>query len=350
MKQFNRLLITGAIILLACLITYHFSFSSQNESITLSFPSPVELLRESHAKQHQVPHVGALHIVNIQNGKTKTSTVEIRQKEGKTRMDYKTGRSVGLSIIDDGKQVIRLDSKHKAAVINMLPFSPSDISLLISNHDVIFEGTAMVANHLTQVVKVVPKHKGNPWKKLWIDTETLIPLKTEYYNSDGILTTQTFYTNIHYDAPIREIDFVLPKDWRVIQMQKSTQKMSPEQLAKTLESDIVKPGYVPSGYVLEGLYLVSKDDDDGIAHFRYTNGLNSISVLEGVPPLPIRLVIRIKRFIGRSDKMHGIEERIQEILGTSQGRVIWTTRGKLYIVLIGDIAEQELQKMADSLH
>jgi len=356
MKQFNRLLITGAIILLAFLIIYHFSFSAQNEIITSSFLSAVELLRESHSKRHLVPHVGTLHIVNIRNGKTNTSTVAIRQKEGKTRMDYKTGRSAGLSIIDDGKQVMRLDGKHKTAVINILPSSPGDISLLISNHDVILEGTATLANHLTQVIKVVPRHKGNPWKKLWIDTETFIPLKKEYYNSDGILTTQTFYTNIRYDVPIRESDFALPKDWRVIQMQKSTQKMPPEQLAKTLGSDIVKPGYVPSGYVLEELYLVSKDDNDGIAHFRYTNGLNSISVLERAPPLPIRLVIRIKRFIGqlkrsigRSDKMHRVEERIREILGISQGRVIWTTRGKLYIILVGDIAEQELQKMADSI-
>lgn len=81
-------------------------------------------------------------------------------------------------------------------------FSPGDISLLISNHDVILEGTETVANHFTQVVKVVPRHKGNPSKKLWIDTKTFIPLKKEYYNSDGVLTTQTFYTNIRYDVPI----------------------------------------------------------------------------------------------------------------------------------------------------
>lgn len=327
----------------------HFSFSANL--------SAVELLRESHANQRQVPHVGTLRIVNTRNGKTKTALVEIRQKGGKTRMDYKTGRSAGQSIIDDGKQLIRLDSRRHTAVISTTPCSSGDISLLLSNHDVILERTATVANHLTQVVKVVPRHKGNPWKKLWIDTESFMPLKKEYYNSDGVLTTQTFYTDIRYDAPIKERDFALPEGWRVIQRRQSAQKMSPEQLAETLGFDIVEPGYIPAGYVLEGFYLaVGDDEDEQGAYIRYTNGLNSLSVLEGVPPLPKRLfirlrsfIIRLKHLVERHDERHGIEKRIEEFLGSSQGRFIRATKGKVLVFLVGDIAKQELQKMADSL-
>ncbi len=352
MKPFNRSLITGAVIALACLMTAHSGFSADL--------SAVELLRESHARERQITHTGTLHIVNIRNGKSHTVAVEIRQKEGKSRMDYQLGRLKKQTIIDDGKQVIHLGSRHRATVNKLAArsTSPGDISLLISSHDVILEGTETVANRPSHVVKVVSRHKGNPWKKLWIDTETYMPLKKEYYNSDGILTTQTFYTDIRYDVSIEESDFEIPADWRVIQRRPSMQRMSPERLAETLGFDVVKPAYVPPGYVLEGFYLAmdSDDEDERGAYVKYTNGLNTISVLEGSPgPLKrffIRIsgfLMRLKRSIKRHDYKRGLEKRIEEFLGNSQIKIIQVTKGKVLVFLVGDIAEKELQKMADSL-
>ena len=350
MIPFNKALITSVIIVLACLMIHDSSLSAD--------PSAVELLKQAHAKERQINHAGALHVVSIRNGKTRTITVEIRQKEGKTRMDYKTGRSAGPSIIDDGKRVIRLDSRRRVAVISMIPPSPGDISLLISNHDVILEGTETVANHLTQIVKIGPLHKGNPWRKLWIDAETFMPLKKEYYNSNGVLTTQTFYTDIHYDVPVEESDFAVPEGWRIVQRRQSTQKMSSERLAETLGFDVVKPDYIPPGYVLEGFYMASdsKDEDERGAYIKYTNGLNSISVFEGSPGPAKRFfirvtgfVMRLKRSIKRHDDKHGLEKRIEEFLGTSQIKIIQATKGKVLIFFVGDIAEDELQRMADSL-
>lgn len=350
MKSFNKALIADAIAILACLMFSHFSFSADL--------SAVELLKQSYARERQVNHTGTLHVVNIRNGKTKTTTVEIRQKEGKTRMDYKTGRFTKQSIVDDGKQVMHLSSRRRAATISMIPPSSGDISLLISNHDVILEGTETVANRPTYVVNVMSRHKGNPRKKLWIDAETFMSLKKEYYNSDGILTTQTFYTDIHYNVSVEESDFAVPEGWRIIQRRQGTQKMSSERLSETLGFDVVKPNYIPPRYVLEGFYLASdgKDEDERGAYIKYTNGLNTISVLEGSPGPAKRFLIRVrgvvmrlKRFIKRYDDRHGLEKRIEEFLGNSQVKIIQKTKGKVLVFLVGDIAKEELQRMADSL-
>ena len=318
---------------------------------------PAELLRKTYANQLSISHTGTLKTTVFLGDETPTSTVEIRQKDGKMRMDYKSGISAGLSIIDDGKNVMRIDNKNRMVLTrSALPAANDNISLLLSNYEVRFKGTEKVANRQTVIVQLLPKQKGNPSKKLWIDRLTFMPLRREHYNSAGVLTTLTFYKEINYLAQIKDSDFEPPKGWRVIKpLQPDIRKLSKEQISAAVGFDIVSPKYVPSGYVLDGFYPFGRRGN--AVQVRYFDGLNTISVFER----PFRRGIGglFRRPRGEADDIldHHQPKGMRpgergkpnsRFLDNRRGRIIRVVKGDLNIMLVADIAEAELQKIADS--
>jgi len=326
---------------------------------------PVELLRKTYANQLSISHTGTLKTTVFLGEETSTSTVEIRQKNGKMRMDYKSGISVGPSIIDDGKNVMRIDNKNRMVVRSAIPSADDNISLLLSNYEVVLKGTEKVANRQTVILQILPKRKGNPSKKLWIDKLTFMPLRREYYNADGVLTTLTFYKQINYLAKIKDSDFLPPKDWRTIKSPQMMRKLSKEQIAEIVEFDIVEPKYMPEGYVLDGFYLLQPpmrrrkgENTRYIVHLRYVDGLNTIFIYERTFPPPrrgIRGLLRRPR--GKPDAMRDRDgprgmrrgRRFRpRFLDNRRGRTIRIVKDDLNVILVADIAEAELQKIADS--
>ncbi len=351
MKHFDNSIAISLVIFSMSLLIFSSAYSSED-----SFA--VELLKKSYTNQRLVSHTGMLKTVAFlsegTSDKADMSIVEIRQKDGKIRMDYKSGIFSGLSIIDDGIKIIRLDSKNRTVTISAIPFSNGDISLLLSNYEVIAKGTEKVANRTTQVLQIKPHNTQNPSRKLWIDQKTFMPLRSEHYNSDGMLIMLTFYTQIKYNAKTEDSDFSLPKDWRIVEIEQSMQKLKKEQISKTVGFDMIEPKYVPAGYVLDGFYLFYpirnrkgnmssfREDVKGL-HIRYVDGLNTISIFEHLP-------LRLGRGMGRMRGMrHGWQDNSKcEFLDNRQGKVIRMTKGNLNITLVADIVEKELQKIASS--
>lgn len=349
MKHFDKsIAISVAIFLLSFLVS----------NLTYSSDTPaVELLKKSYTNQRLVSHAGVLNtVVSLGDGtpnEANTSIVEIRQKDGRMRMDYKSGIFAGLSIIDDGKKMMRVDKKNQTVVISAIPFPQDDISLLLSNYEVISEGTEQIVGRPTQILQVKSRSIKNLSKKLWIDKETFMPLRREHYNSDGVLTTLTFYTQVNYDVEIKDSDFSLPKGWRIVEAPQNMRRFSQKQISETVGFDIVEPKYLPSGYVLDGFYLFHPMRRGKGVHIRYVDGLNTISVFEC---LPLHLgrgmgrMRRMQRGMGRMRRMRrGWQGRPKcEFLDNRQGRAIRMMKGDLNITLVADIAEAELQKISDS--
>jgi len=318
----------------------------------------VELLKKSYANQRLVSHIGVLRTVVFpskatSNG-TNASVVKIRQKDGKMRMDYKSGSFAKLSIIDDGEKIIRLNRRNRTIVISEIPFPQDDISLLLSNYEVILTGSEEIAGRSTQILEVKPGKTSNPSKKLWLDKETFLPLKKEHYNSDGNLITLTFYTEIDYDVEIKDSDFSLHPNWRIVKTPRNMRKFPREKIAAVVGFDVIEPEFIPEGYVLDGFYLFKPMPRSKGVHIRYVDGLNSISVFEILPPWSRRIMRRFRRGFARGTqmhremrRMHGQDEEPWWLRG-NQCRRIRLTGNDLNLIIVGDIAEAELQKIADS--
>lgn len=316
----------------------------------------VELIKKAYENQRLVPHKGVLNTIvflgeNAKPHRSKKSVVEICQKDGKMRMDYKSGDIAKMSIIDDGKKMMHLDYKKRNVAVRPIPFSHGDISLLLSNYEVISKGAETIAERPVQIIQLKARHAGNPAKKIWIDIETFLPLKREHYDSDGAMITRSFYTKIDYDARIKDSDFSLIEGWKIIEAPQNMKKAPKKQLAEIVGFDIVEPKYVPAGYVLDGFYLFSPPmrQEEGV-HLRYIDGLNSISVFEVLPDHFRGGIGRMRRRFGRERGMRrGQQERPRRrMLGNRQGKMIRIVKDGLNIIVAGDIAEAELQKIAGS--
>ena len=349
MKHFAKSIVVSTSIVLLSLLISNLIYASDT--------SAVELLKKSYANQRLVSHTGMLKTVVFLGEGDETNTsgvVKICQKDGKMRMDYKSGIFAGLSIIDDGQKIMRVDSKNRTVVINAAPFFDRDTSLLLSNYEVILNGTEEIAGRPTQILELKFRNTGNPSKKLWIDKETFMPLRREHYNSDGVLAMLTFYTQIDYDVKIKDSDFSVPKGWRIVEAPRNMRRFSKERISEIVGFDVVEPKYVPAGYILDGFYLFHPMRGGKAVHIRYFNGLNNLSIFEVLPPWPRRVMYRFRRRFGRGSRMHrGMRQmrghrRNCEFMDNCQGRRIRMTKGDLNIILVGDIAETELQKIADS--
>ena len=347
MKHFVKSVAISTVLILLSLIISDVTFPSEL--------SDVEILKKAYKNQRLVSHKGVLNTAVFlgekpELRKAKRSVVEICQKDGKMRMDYKSGNIAGVSIIDDGKKMMHLEHKNQTVIIRPIPFSHGDTSLLLSNYEVVSKGMEKIAERPTRILQLKPHHAGNPSKKLWIDTETFMPLKREHYNSDGVLTTRSFYTRINYDARIKDSDFSLPKGWQIIESSRDMKKLSQEELSEIVGFEPVEPKYVPVGYVLDGFYLFFFPMRRGKSvHLRYVDGLNCVSVFEVLPPRSRYVMGRMRGF-GRGRRMgHGQQcNPRRRMLGNRQGKMIRMIKNNLNIIIVGDIAEAELQKMADS--
>jgi len=362
--------------LIACLFLALFIISEiSSEEI-----SPVELLKKAYENQRLVTHKGVINTIIFDNtlmtpdeigpgrpegrmrnippenkNQVKKAVVRIFQKDGKMRMDYRAGSVVGLSIIDDGKKMIHINHTNKTVIIRPIPFSQGDISLLLSNYEVIPKGREKIAERATRIIQLKSRYTGNPSKKLWIDIETFMPLKREHYNSDGILTTRSFYKEIDYDAKLKDSDFSPPKQWRLIKEPQNMQKFPKAEIAEFVDFDIIEPKYIPAGYVLDGFYRFHPPPPrrgKGV-HIRYIDGINSISCFEILPPHARQGVGGRMRGFFRRHRMrergrHGSPNPDCKVLGNRQGKAVRITKDGLNIIIAGDIAETELYKIANS--
>jgi outer membrane lipoprotein-sorting protein len=328
MKLVVKLVLFSMTIFLLSLPVTHPTYSLDN--------SAVDLLKKAYSNQRLVSHTGTLKTEVFLGNKTSSSMVDIQQKEGKVRTDYKSGLSAGLSIIDDGKKTMTINSKNNTVVVCSIPDLSNDISFLLLNYNVMTKGTEKIAERQTQILQIIPKRKGNPSTKLWIDIKTFIILKREYYNSDNTLVSKTSYTKINSNTKINDDVFIPPSQATYLESDLSAEKTTKDGIPFS----IFKPKYLPVGYVLEGYYLFKPPSGKGV-RLRYTDGLNTISILEVVPPTgwhPMRWIWGRGRGVQRC-----------RFIDNLQGRAIRIYRDKLNIAIVGDISENELQKIADNI-
>jgi len=328
MKLIAKLALFSMTVFLLSLLVTSLTYSLDN--------SAVDLLKKAYSNQRLVSHTGMLKTEVFLGDKTSSSIVEIQQKEGKVRTNYKSGTSSGLSIIDDGKKTITINSKNNTVVVSSIPDLSNDISLLLLNYDVIMKGTEKIAERQARILQIIPKHKGNPSIKLWIDIKTFVILKREYYNSDNTLVSKTFYTQINFNTKINDDVFITPINASYLESDLSAEKTTKDGIPFS----IFEPKYLPVGYILEGYYLFKPLCGKGV-QLRYTDGLNSISILEVVPPIGWH---RMGWFRERGRGMQRCR-----LIDNLQGRIIRINRDKLNIAIVGDISENELQKIADNI-
>jgi outer membrane lipoprotein-sorting protein len=306
-----------------------------------------ELLRKAYAAEKTTAYSA---VVEVRTAGGTTATMKVWSSRGRKRIEYLSEPARGQILIDDGRALYRLNEAEKAAVWMPTPEGSERLDLIFRNYKVTVEGTEDVAGRKAFLLRIAPKQPPGPSKRLWIDRETKLILRSESFASDGTLKTASRMTSLTLNPKLSEGLFSIPEGWRIQKPPADEQtRWTASELSKRLGIKISEPGYLPPGFVLEGMYLVRM----GMmrweaAHIRYVDGLNSLSVFQR--PLrqgPGQGRGRWGGWRWRGGRGPDTEQEAWAVGGV--GRLIRVVRpGKMYIV-VADLPEKELRKVADSL-
>jgi sigma-E factor negative regulatory protein RseB len=314
-------------LILGLAATGGFATASQAEAEVTA----AELLQRSAKAATHCDYCGTKHLVFYSADHPREMTLRvIHVRPDRTRTEFRgAGRLHGAVLIEIGREAWRFHPRGEQwRPAASLHSAAMDLTRLLANYTVTEEGTERVAGRLSHVVAIKPKRPGNPSRRVWIDAETGLPLKTQFLAAEG---------NLVSEATFADIQFAVPKSAAAL-LRPPKDVAKPEQQQPTPGFDAVQPSYLPPGYEVVASTTLSVRGRAS-RHLQYSDGLGTISLFE-------------EQREPSSD---------QSARGGSHGRrphsrgprvfplVLRWQHGDMRFTLIGDINAVELRKIAASL-
>jgi outer membrane lipoprotein-sorting protein len=313
-------------------------------SFLLAAPTPEEMLRRTYQDENDVQFVGTLETTDFTS--FSSATVKIFQKGNWLRMEYQLQDGASFVILDDGKAVYRLDEAKMTAYESFVEKPPKRLDLLFENYQLKLLSIEKLLGRQTALISIEPKHHGNPQKKVWIDQRTAVILRMELFRSDGKKSSESFYTNIDFDAEVPAEIFKLPQGFSVVRTEpKTSKRLSRTEIRRAVGFEILEPRSLPEGYILDGFYLSYCPMGMPIVHLRYFDGLNSISLFEhpiNCMEMGGSMMERMMCWMRGRKRGCGV---LQEKHGIAKSLVV----DGLICIFVGNLSERQLQQMAESL-
>jgi len=198
------------------------------------------------------------------------------------------------------------------------PEATGNLPLLLRNYHLLDQGTDTVAGRTTHVFLVQPRRPGNPSKRLWLDQDTGLLLKSVLRNWQG--------------KPVSEMEFREIKIARDLpeaaQQCRRPEQVPPRPALPPLGFSPLQPGYVPEGYEYQGQSALAIRGKPA-AHLRYSDGLNTISLFQQPGPPAFR-------------ESAGLRD-----MGFSQ--LVYRRVGEINVVVFADLPPDQLRRIVDSL-
>ncbi len=249
-----------------------------------------------------------------------TATIKVvHLKPDKTRTQYFSPPLLaGVILIQDGpdmwKYHPREDEWEPVRFHGSLPVDVVN-QRVFENYDIRLVGTDKIAGRQAYVVQAIPKRRGEPARRLWIDNEHYLIIGTQVESPSGSIVNSSRYLSVEFDP-----DDISPSVFRVDGKQRRAPKGPQSPTFR-----VGKPSYLPSGYRVVGMSCLSVNGASS-SHLQFSNGVNTISL-----------------FQRKSDDTTGrsIKSKFTNVL-------TWVRDGMRF-TLMGDIAKTELQKIADSV-
>ncbi|TKJ43567.1 hypothetical protein CEE35_08640 [Candidatus Aerophobetes bacterium Ae_b3b] len=264
-------------------------------------------------------------------GRSYTTTTRIIRQE--PDFTYTTtlapARLKRLVILDDGKFRI----KHIRGS-NKFGFFPSlnspeakeikrkSLNLIFINYKISKLLDGYILARPVYVISLIPKHSGNPRRKVWIDKKMYLPLKEEDYNWRGELISSSFYTEIHFDKRFSKEKFYRDFPQRPRKKVFSQERfLSLKDLRRKIRFPVSSAHYLPPSYEFQEAVLFSKER---AVKLTYTNGLGVICLFQ----MPSNIKLR-----GHLEGAHPL---------------VWEKGGRTFL-LMADISRKELIKIKQSV-
>lgn len=235
-----------------------------------------------------------------------------------------------------------------------------NIRFLLQNYKARILDGGRIAGRDTYMIELESKSPGRPSRKVWIDKDMSVILKMENYDSQKKLRGFFVFSEINFNPEIDESAFRVRSriiGWRKPPGERGREEiwnynqgeLDIESIKKKTQLNIVLPGKVPEGFILESIRFIKLRDHENI-HLRYTDGLAMLSVFES--PSDGEGFFR-KRDDGPPRPPGGIESiNIAgvdcEVLSAGPMLILRWKQGDIYITLMGEMERKEMIEIVRS--
>lgn len=253
------------------------------------------------------------------NGRLTTSTYKVvHLRPDKTRTEFFTPDDIaGIIIVRDGSECWKYYPRARDwEPVRYTALTPADMLRLggLKNYSVRMVGSEIVADRPTYVILAVPKFQNEAARRLWVDKDCFVVMKTQVESVAGTVLSTSGFTDIEVNP-----GNISPAIFTVKDEAKAKDSQSAPGFA------LIKPSYIPKGYRLVRISTLCVNNHS-CAHLQYSNGVNVISLFQQPN--------------NKNSTPVSVDKKMPNTL-------TWAEGGKQF-VLIGNIPQSELQKIANS--
>lgn len=189
---------------------------------------------------------------------------------------------------DDGKVLAHLIPKDKlmvkrpSRIAGMREWAEHSAKALQKGEiEVDLVGKDKIAGRNAYVIELHPRHHHQGKRKLWVDTEKWVKLRTEDITPEGTVASLSYYTKIEFVKNIPDGKFHVekPEGYRVEREEGPIRTMPLEKVRRMAGFQILEPSYLPSGFKVAGAAIIPFRDGK-IVSIRYTDGVNTLSLFQ----------------------------------------------------------------------
>jgi negative regulator of sigma E activity len=188
-----------------------------------------------------------------------------------------------------------------------------------------------------------PMGTNRPARKIWIDREYGVPLRTEIYDLNGNLALLSMFSEIQFAPALDNETFnpQFPKDIIPKNITESRYADIPEAQDEITDFKLHSPTYLPEGFTLIGISRLKVGKSERI-QLLYSDGLSSLSVFEDKPTVsPSGNSLPAREVLINDKKGVLYDQGLLKILD-------WNLED-IHVTLVAEISEDELLKVAGSI-
>jgi negative regulator of sigma E activity len=259
------------------------------------------------------------------------------------RIEYTSGPMKGLTVTTVGGQTEVRGPEGRGEVLEGAAGRSGRLvalNLVLRNYEATHAGSECIGGRQTDIVDLTPRHRAGGSRRLWVDRGTGLVLRSREQSSSGQMRSSMELTRVVY-CPVSggEIAASTGRQWPASE---SAPRVTAQEAARRAGIVVNEPRYIPKGYELEGIRVHRCRCGCGqrAAHLRYTDGLNSISVFL-TPSSPACAM--------GGCKVHCAGSSACEVRDSQQALVAATSSRGRSVIVVADLRQEELRKIAKSI-
>lgn len=214
------------------------------------------------------------------NGQVESFQLFHSMREGVERERLVSMNSPLREVIRNAEKVVCYYPETRTAFVenkpsrhSMLLDLPEDLSKLTQYYRFSLQDREYVTNRQAQAISIIPKDDYRYARRIWLDVESRLPLKSELIDETGANVEQMVFTTLDIAARINreELETSIPEDsvkWMVSQRE----MLSPASLNWSLER-------VPEGFQMISYTRMKRHGEETpLDHLLLSDGLSSVSI------------------------------------------------------------------------